>query len=252
MPFSNYTLVDLAGSLVAIVMFFPVLFVPGYIMGWLTNCFRFRELPPSWRCVISVPVSMAVSPATIYWIGSFVGWPSVAALYLASFLYWIWLLSARSGHEGWKVWFQDLQTLPKGIWLTGLAWMLIVLASLVDLQINHRLYFSATAYDHTVRTAITDTIARVGTHPNNPFYYLTGSVPLRYHYFWLLPSGFLTHILGSLASARVCIFASAVWCGWGFLALIPATFRFLLGFTGTELWRRRLLAVAFTAVTGLD
>ncbi len=232
MPFSNYTLADLAGSLLAVVMFFPVLFVPGYVMGWVTNCFRFRELSPRWRCVISVPVSMAVSPAAIYWFGIFGGWSSVAILFLAYLLYWIWLLTGGSGHERWNTWLRDLQAFPKGIWLTGLAWMVIVLASLVDLQIDHRLYFSATAYDHTVRTAITATIARVGSRPNNPFYYLTGPVPLRYHYFWLLPCGFLNHLAGSLAPARNCMYASAVWCGWGFIALVPTTLRFLLGFRG--------------------
>ncbi len=173
-------------------------------------------------------------------------------LFAAALLYWLWIFAGKAGHEPWTVWFKDLQNMPRGVWLTGLAWLLIVLASLVDLQFGKRLYFSATAYDHAVRTAITETIARVGPHPNNPFYNLAGPVPLRYHFFWLLPCGFLTHITGGLAPAKACMFASAVWCGWGFLALIPSTFRFLLGFAGAELRRRSYLAIAFTTVTGLD
>jgi hypothetical protein len=252
MAFSNYTLADLTGSLLAVVMFFPILFVPGYVIGWVTNCFTFRQLAPRWRCVLSIPLSMAICPATIYWGASSGSWWGISVLFLTIFLAWLWMLAGNAGHERWRVWLDDIKALPRGIWLSGIAWLLIVLASLVDLQIGNRLYFSATAFDHSVRTAVTEIIARVGSHPNNPFYYLTGPVPLRYHYFWLLPCGFLTHLTVGLTSPRTCIYGSVVWCGWGFMALIPSTFRFLLGFMGAALRRRSYLGIAFASVTGLD
>ncbi len=252
MTFSNYTLADITGSVVAIVAFFPVLFVPGYLTGWVTNCFGFRQLTPRWRAVLSIPLSMASSPVVIYWCNSFGGWWSVSALFLACFVCWLWMLAGNAGHERWSIWLQNIKRVPRGIWMAGLAWLLIVLASLVDIQIGNRLYYSSTAFDHSTRTAVTESIARVGAHPNNPFYYLTGPAPLRYHYFWFLPCGFLSHVLGALASAPACIYASAVWCGWGFMSIIPAAFRFLLGFGGAALRQRSYLALAFTTVTGLD
>ncbi|MFL6451411.1 MAG: hypothetical protein ACJ746_27600 [Bryobacteraceae bacterium] len=250
--FNNYTLADLAESLLAIVMFFPVLFVPGYVIGWVTSCFRFRELSPRWRSLLSIPLSMAVCPATIYWLASFAGWPGVSVLFLAFFAYWLWMLWGNAGHERWSIWLEDIKAVNRGVWLIGLAWAVIVLASLLEIQLKGRLYFSVTSFDHAVRTAITETIAKVGSHPNNPFYYLTGPVPLRYHFFWFLPCGFIAYVMDGLTPAKTCIYGSAVWCGWGFLALIAATFRFLLGFAGEALRRRIYLAIAFTAVTGLD
>src|SRR3954447_655615 len=181
MSVSNYTLSDVAGILVALVSFFPVLFVPGYVIGWATNCFEYRALLPRWRAVLAVPLSMAVCPAAIYWCAAVAGWPGVSVLFVALFACWVWLLAGNSGHERISAWWKDLASVRRSVWVIGLTWFLIVVASLADIQIGHRLYFSATDFDHSVRTAITDTIARVGSHPNNPFYFLTGPVPLRYH-----------------------------------------------------------------------
>lgn len=252
MVFSNYTVADVVGILIAVVVFFPLLFVPGYVIGWITNTLQFRDLTPRWRAVLSIPLSMAICPATIYCCASLTGWPGVSVVFVAFLAVWLWLFTGRMGHERFGTWFKDVSGIRAGIWLAALAWMFIAIASLADIQIHNKLYFSATAFDHSVRTAITDAIARVGAHPHNPFYYLTGPVPLRYHYFWLLPCGFLAHVMGGVISARVCMFASAVWCGWGFMALIPSAFRFLLGFEGAALRRRCYLGLAFTAVTGLD
>jgi hypothetical protein len=66
------------------------------------------------------------------------------------------------------------------------AWCLAILLSLVDLQIQDRLYSSVAANDYGFRLPITQALARKGLPGFNPFFYPGHETPLRYHYFWML------------------------------------------------------------------
>ncbi len=249
---SNYTLTDLARSLCALVLFTPFLLVPGYVAGWLSDCFAFRTLSFRSRQLVSIPLSMALSPIVIYWAGTVVSWTVVALLFALLFAFWIFLLSGAWGHERPSEWFTSLRATPYQAWLIAAIWVAIALLSLVDLQFGDRLYFSVTVYDHSVRTAITEAITRTGPRPDNPFYFLSGPTPLRYHYFWFLPSGLLNAVTGGHIGARNFINASVVWCGWGLLSIVVLALRALYGLKGAALKRRSFIAIGLFTVTGLD
>ncbi len=248
---SNYTVSDLFGSFLCVVLFIPVLLAPGYVVGWWANCFGFRTFTAPWRFLASLPLSVGFVPIAIYWLGSW-SWALVWLAFALVFVAWIALLLGAWDHESPRHWGASLKTVSAVGWAIPAIWLVVALFSLVDLQIGHRLYFSSMAYDYSMRTAITDAVIRAGARPNNPFDLLGGPSPLRYHYFWYLPCSLVQRLTGTATNARDAMIASAVWCGWSLIALVPLYFRCFLGVTGSALKRRSLIGIALFAVTGLD
>ncbi len=248
----NYTLSDLARSLCAAFLLLPLLLVPGYVAGWMTRCFDFRSLSFRSRQLVSIPLSMALTPIAIYWAGTLMAWTAVSLLFAVVFAFWVSLLAGAWGHERPSEWLHSLRTIPYGAWAIAALWLCIALLSLVDLQIGDRLYFSVSVYDHSVRTAITEAITRTGTRPDNPFYFLSGPTLLRYHYFWFLSCGLLNFSTAGLVGARNIINASVVWCGWGLLCVAVLSLRTLYNLRGAALKRRSYITIALFTITGLD
>ncbi len=249
---TNFTISDVVGSFCGVLFFFPLMTAPGYVAAWFTRVLGFRELSVPWRMLVSVPLSMALSPILSYIAGTAAGWPGVYSLYGLALLLAGVLMTGRFGHENVGVWLSGLRQVPRVAYIVAGVWLAVSLVSLVDLQIGDRLYFSSVAYDHSVRTAITDAITRTGVTPNNPFYYLGASAPLRYHYFWFIGCSLVTQMGSHFISARQAVDASVAWSGWGLAAIIPLYLRFVFGMAGTALRRTSLCALALTLVTGLD
>jgi hypothetical protein len=249
---SHYTISDLIGGFCAVLLFAPLLLSPGYVIGWVFDCFGFRALAGPWRFLAGIPLSIALCPILTYWLGSMFSWPGVWGFYALLFVAWIALLAGAWGHEGPRSWFRTIKAVPRVSWAIAATWLVIALLSLIDLQTGQRLYYSVVAWDYSIRAAITDAITRTGTSPANPFYFLTGPTPLRYHYFWFLACSLVDRMGGQLVDARQAMIGSAVWSGWALIAIVPLYLRFLLGFTGAALRRRSVLAIALFAVTGLD
>ena len=109
----------------------------------------------------------------------------------------------------------------------SLAWLAIVWASGIDLQIGNRLFPSVLVYDYNLRSTVIDGIARLGMPAKNPLYFPEHFVPLRYHYFWFLPCSLIERAAGSLVSARQALIASDVWCGWALMAVVAMALRYL-------------------------
>src|SRR4051794_34020243 len=187
MVLGSYTLSDLFASLFSVLLFIPVLLTPGYVLAWTLDLLNFRSLDSRWRFLISIPLSIGISPIAIYWLGRLFTWTAVSVVFAFVSLVWLALMAGFFGHERPREWIRSLRAGPAFIWIAFSVWLVIALASLVDLQIGDRLYFSVVANDYSVRTAVTDAINHDGVHPFNPFYRIAGPVPLRYHYFWFLP-----------------------------------------------------------------
>jgi len=132
------------------------------------------------------------------------------------------------------------------------GWLVVGTLILVDLQFGDRLYFQVSDYDHSTRAAFTSALARYGIPPHNPFFFAGQPAPLRYHYFWLIPSA-LVHLLGGpIVSARVSLIAGALWCGLGLFGVIALYLRFFQAKGGDQIERRTLIAISLLMVTGLD
>ncbi len=131
-------------------------------------------------------------------------------------------------------------------------WVAIGTFSLIDLQFGHLLYFATSSHDIETHTAFTAALARYGIPPHNPFFFAGQPAPLRYHYFWFIPSGLVDLLGGSLVSARHCVIAGTIWAGLGLLAVIALYLRFFQHNGGEQIERRALIGVLLVGVTGLD
>jgi hypothetical protein len=258
---ASYTLRDIASSVLGCLFFLPILLTPGYVAAWFTGIFGFRTLTPPWKVLISLPLSVALCPIATYWLGGPFfeqagSWRPVFAMYTGCFLIWLSFLAGLWGHENLPQWLRGFRWVSRSGWAIAAAWFAIAIGSLVDLQVNNRLYLSVSDYDHVTRAAITDAITRGGVHPANPLYFLGALSPLRYHYFWFLLCSLLTQMgttrAGELVTSQQAIISSVVWCGWSLMALVPLYLRFFQEWTGDRLRRASLIAIALFAVTGLD
>jgi hypothetical protein len=257
----NYTLADVSGSALACLLFIPILLSPGYVAAWLTGVFAFRTLTAPWRLLISLPLSVAIGPIVIFVAGNVLPsgaeWIPVYVLYGVCFLIWLALLCGVGGHETLPRWVAGLWRVQRVWRIIPAVWLVVAIASLVNIEFHNRLYLSFSDYDHTTRAAFTDAITRTGVRPLNPFYDLGSMARLRYHYFWFLLCSLVTQMSGALLSSTLvssqqAIIASVVWCGCSLIALAPLYLRFLHEYSGEALRRCSLAAVGLFTVTGLD
>ena len=125
---------------------------------------------------------------------------------------------------------------------------MIAIATLVDLQLGNRLYFSSTAYDYSTRTAFTAAAVRA-IPPDNPFFSANPPIALRYHYFWMLICS-LAARLGHIAPQQA-MYGGTVWAGIVLMSLIAILLKFFIG-AAERLERKAVIGWALLLVTGLD
>jgi hypothetical protein len=132
------------------------------------------------------------------------------------------------------------------------VWTAIAILSLIDLQIGHRDWYPSAAFDYAVRTQFIHSIDATGIPAANPFFFPGHTVPLRYHYFWLLLCALVDRAGGPLVTARTAWIGGAVWCGFGLMATVALYFR-LFDYRGAVTFRRRaLFGILLLGVTSLD
>jgi len=244
----NFMIADLLGTSAAFVLFTLVIFVPGYVLGWLADLFSFRRRSRLARCAIAVPLSVAVSPILTYLLWHW----SIAAVWTLYAACWIGFLALFVRER--RIWFSRPAISKRvAIVLAIIAgWVVLGLVCLVDLQIGDRLYYPTASYDYTLRTAITAAITRTGIPPHNPYFFPGRPFMLRYHYFWFILCGLVDQLGGTLVSPRQAMLASTLWCGVGLIAMVPLYLRFFQPKASLNLERRMLVGIALLGVTGLD
>lgn len=242
---TNFTTADIIGTLTAALAMSLFFFAPGYVLGSVANLLNFRQRRPVTRSVMAVTLSIACFPILIYLleryiprvIWAFYGliWTAFAVIVIREFL--------RCGFR--------VRRPSRYVWLGGIAiciWLVIGIGSLVDVQLKDRLYFSVPAYDYSIRTAFTAAVSR-SFPPTNPFFASSPPVPLRYHYFWMLPSSLTVQLTG--LSPREVTFGATLWCGIGLMALIAIYIRFFSR-QKLRIERKALIGIGLLLVTGLD
>jgi len=242
---SNFTATDIVRSVEASLLLSLILFIPGYVVGWLSNSFRFRERRFAAQALLSTPLAVAVVPVLIFLVGRY---PKV----LWTLLGVSWIAFAFLFRPVLRRWSQiGLRRVPKVVWIgaaLAVGWAFLAIASLVDLQFKDLLYFSTIAYDYSTRTAFTAAAARA-IPPINPFFAGTPPMLLRYHYFWMLVCSLATH-LGHVDS-RQAMYGGTVWAGIALMSLIAMSLKFFIG-ARERLARKALIGCGLLLVTGLD
>jgi hypothetical protein len=244
----EFTLLDVTGSLRAMLAFGVVLLVPGHCVGWATNLLGFRQRAAVQQLSWSVAISFAVSPIAAVMLGKYgsagLGW-WMAMAYVAVSL----VLSYRTLRQGKDHWFRWSRV--AGLVL-AIVWVAFVLLELVDVQVGRHLGLSVTVFDHSLRTAFVDAVMRTGVPPANPLFWPGHAVAMRYYYFWYVLTAAVAKLAG--VTARQAMIASVVWAGFGLAAIVGLYCRhFLASVEDTRgRWPRRAIALGLLAVTGLD
>ncbi|MFY9646725.1 MAG: hypothetical protein WAK29_16210 [Terriglobales bacterium] len=238
----NYTLTDTLGILKACIALLPFILAPGYVLGYALNLFEFRQRRPILRLILALPLSIAICPMLSYLLARFAD-PGLWVFYGIAFATCALLLIREArGANLWPV--------SKYVWVAlgviGL-WTVFAVGSMVDIQIGDRLYPPITAYDHSVRAALTVAVAR-HVPPTNPFF-ANAAAPLRYHYLWLLFCSLPIKVFH--LSPRHVVYSGVVWCGFGLMCVIALGLKFLL-IVQTRIEQRTLLGIGLLCVTGLD
>jgi hypothetical protein len=244
---SNFMVSDLIGTSVAFSLFPLFAVLPGYVCAWFLDTFGFRRRSLLARFVISIPLSIGISPIltyTLWHLSPSVGWIFYGAISMS----FLTLLFRERGL--WLSKPKPSKRLALAVAIAS-AWVVFGIFWLIDLQYHNRLYFSSVAYDYTFRSAITASITRSGVPPVNPYFYPGKSFVLRYHYFWFILCSLVQQIGGALVSPRQALMAGTVWSGLGLIAVIPLFLRFFQPKGPLNLERRSLKALALLSVTGL-
>jgi hypothetical protein len=238
----NFTVADTLGTIKACVALAPLMFAPGYVIGWVFDLLEFRQRRRILRFILAVPLSIAICPMLSYLLARFLP-PALSVLCIIVFLACSLLLAKEVQKGNLRPFSRHLRI---ALGLIG-VWTVVAIASLVDLQLGDRLYPPITAYDHSTRVCMMAAIAR-HVPPNNPFA-AHPSVPLRYHYLWMLfcslPLRF-AHL-----HPRHLMYGGIVWCGVGLICSIALGLKFLLR-VAAGIQQQTLLGTVLLCVTGLD
>ena len=252
----NFTYQDLAGSLLAFVLFPLVLVFPGYLVGWTINLFDFRRRLAVVRFLMSLVLSNAVSPIFLYLAFRLTSARIAIVGLLLIWLAWVIILfNNRPTKEDRSPLVEqgEVKRLQIIAIFTGAIWVAFAILWLVDIQLKDRLYFNVVAYDYTTRSAVVDAITRTGVPPVNPSYYPGQPQKLTYlYFFWYILASVVDQLGGNWVDARTALIASVAWCGLGLIATIAVYLRLRSKTGGAKIWRSSLLASQLLLVSGMD
>jgi hypothetical protein len=245
---ANFTLLDIFGILRVLPFFALIFLAPGYCLGRITNVLRFRQRSSAEQWLLSMGLSIVVTPITLNLLSRW--FPLAVTIPLC------WFLAIVAIGDLLVRWKRNKFAIARSMGRStaaalGLAilWVIICLVSLPDLQLGHQLYSTAAVADLGVRNAFVASAMHGGAPPANPFFFPGSIVKLRYYYYWYV----ITAIPGVVAGVppRAALFASSIWSGWLFAA---AAALFLKHFYGVRhhLRTASVVAMALIGVTGLD
>jgi hypothetical protein len=243
MPTPNYMLQDLISVLKAISLFPIFLLFPGYTIAWLLHLLDFRRRTLAFRLAFAIPLSIALCPIITFTLARYASFTDVWIFYAATALIFC-LCCARNLRRPFFPTGSRTFAIVLGIWLA------VCLFSLIDLQIGDRLYYPTSALDYSIRTAFVHSISATGVPPQNPFFQPGHTVPLRYHYFWLMMCSLMNQIGGASITARIASIAGTFWAGAGLIGLVLVCLRI---WSPRDFFRRRAVAgLILLGITGLD
>jgi hypothetical protein len=236
----NFMLQDVAGSLAAVLAFAAVFYAPGYLVGYATDLFQFRQMGFAERSVWAIACSFCVTPVLAYLVGRSVGLSGICWVLVALTVGTLLLFGFRRGGRGWPS--QDR-------WVTALlvgGWIAFALLMLVDAQVGKKLYFSVVMADQSYRIAFTDAVVRTGIPPANPLYFAGALAPMRYYYFWYVLCATVVKL--AHVSARQSFIASSIWAGFGVLVTVRLYTSHFFRWERKQRW----IALGLLFVTGAD
>jgi len=242
----NFTLQDILGATLAFYLFPLVIVFPGYVCGWSFNLFEFRRHQPIVKLGIGLILSFAISPITFYLtshissklslltVGGFAtAFVIILSKEMPCFTSWI--------HRNFRTFY----------WI-GIAWVIFVIVSLINIQWKNQLYVSAVT-DQITRVSIIEAMTRTGVPPINTGYYPGHPVQLTFqYYFWYILCSLIDMIGDRSVDAHAALNASSAWSGLGLMATIALYLRLRNPNSGKTAWRSSKIGIGLLTVSGLD
>lgn len=251
LSFPSITAAQIADGLLAIPAFAPATVCTGYLAAWFTDLHGFRKRSLVERIFWSIPLSLAITPIAAYLIGKAFSLNVVVVL-LASCavacvgLIWAEARALQCAGEQWKIGVRPLG----GVALAAaLAWIAVVVLSLVDLQWGQRLYMNVAMLDQCFRIDWTESVLRTGVPPVNPMYWFHHAATMRNYYFWYVMCAAISRL--AHLPVRAVFLASSVWSGFALAALTGLYLKHFLQ-VGSRLRRQFMRTLLLLTVTGLD
>ncbi len=196
-------------------------------------------------------MSIAVSTIASVLIGRFLSLNAVAAFFLMSTAVWVatvvneWRELRRSSRN-WKIGWSPLGGRALAL---AIAWIVVVVLSLVDIQSGHKLFINVAMLDQSSRINWTESVLRTGVPPANPMYWYEHSAPMRNYYFWYILCAAIART--AQLPVRAITVAGCVWSGFSLAALVGLYLKHFIK-VGTRLRQQFLTSVGLLLVSGLD
>ena len=251
----NYTLHDIVGSLLATAIFPIVFLTPGYVSGWLLNVFDFRNRQLTTQHIIGIVLSNAISPISLFLLCRFTSANiALVCLFLTAIGY-LFLLAKnviRQKEHSEATSSLAIRYQKIAVWIVLLVTIFLI-ALLVDIQVQGRLYFSIASYDLTTRVAVVDAITRTGVPPVNPGYYPGHPAQLTYlYYFWYILGSVVDRLGGNFITAYQAMIGSVVWCVFSLIATLALYIRLRTNEFGEKKIQLPMIACQLLLISGLD
>jgi hypothetical protein len=239
---------DIVSTAAIVPVFAIFLFFPGYSFGWFTDLLQFRSSSTSRKILLSLPLSLVISTIATNLVGRYLSSTVILWAFCIVAAATIFQLTYRWAHRP-KDAASGMAGTTKIACGIAIVWIVVVIASLADIQIGSRLYPNTALWDHAVRIAFLDSAMRTAPPIRNPFSYL-GSAPIaRYYYYWYVLCSYPARL--TKIDSRCVLYGSSVWSGFLLAATIPLYLRDFLGVT-ENLRRKSVIGMTLIAVTGLD
>jgi hypothetical protein len=245
----NFTLQEILGCLPALPLFALIFVAPGYVIGWLLDLFDFSRRTIAAHLVISIVLSMAVSPILLFLVDHFTSARiTILLLWVTGIIFIIGSIKTKHQlvSEESKGYFQTALLIASG-------WIIFSILLLVDVQFGNRLYYTVVSYDLTTRVTIINAITRSGVPPINPSYFPGHPVLLTYlYYFWYIPGSIVEQIGTPMVSGYTAMIASVSWCGLALMATVALYLRLRTSQGSEKNWRSSLIGISLLLISGLD
>lgn len=215
MNFTGSDLIQITSSSFVWLLLFTT---QGYLIGYVSNFLYFKHRTLATQLIWSACLAISCTPAITNLCTLLLGVRFGVAINVVLAAAGMVLMTSvtmkrrarRAGHPA------NIRTM-KAAAVINLAWIVLAIAMLVDVQIGHKLYVSVLMYDHSLKIALADGIARNGVPPINPTFHPAHATPYYYHYFWPLLCTICSAIIGSPYDTRVSTLGGVVASGAIFL-----------------------------------
>lgn len=254
MPILNFTLQDIIGTGLAFLLFPIVMVFPGYVTAWTFDLFEFKQRRSLTQFIIAIVVSLSISPILIYLLYKLVSasFTLIILFVFAIFFGAIVICQWVKRKPNWDH-LKKLGRYPSLAIFIATIWVIFTIFSLVDLQLNKKLYHSVVSYDFATRVAVISALTRTGVPPINPSYFPGHSEHLTFlYYFWYALCSIIDQLGGNMVDANMAMIASVAWCGLGLMATIALYLRLRNPIGGTKAWRSALIGIGLLVISGLD